>query len=223
MARSVGMTLAPYMGRGQPYVVITGKFAIGLVSGVYAANRLYLVGLASRYDQSHAFSLDVSGRVFLGTYHADNLANTDDVDLGSAVYDGVGDDRPGSVRIAVHDPDIYWSSVADAESSKFQWKMSASSSPRVDFGTNLTPDGLTIVLRGKLASLDLRKIVAVGTVPGSNGSIASHPVGTKLYNDPVHGAGNGWIPGEVHIFDQPQLKGRVTLPSSRVPRVIWDS
>ena len=79
MAISLGTSLTPYMGRGRPKVVITGKFALGIVDGpdeeiiggttygnvCYYMKRLFLDGLAVA-SSGHTFFLNVRNRTSSG-------------------------------------------------------------------------------------------------------------------------------------------------------------
>jgi len=269
MAISLGTSLTPYMGRGRPKVVITGKFVPGLVDGPdeetiagttytfvsYYMMRLFLVGLATAAS-GHTFSLVVSNRTSSGG-SAWGSGGDDPFDPNVAypvsypsgltsltitwsgvkyTYDNSGfvrlvsgyTDMPASIvasGVTGGIPNTFYSGTNRAAS--IAAAVGANNGYVSKMGTVLLPD-LTIVLDGKLAQLDLTAIKAGDFLHGSTDGVADQPSDlssypSKMYNDPVHGLCNGWIPGEVHIFDQPQLRGHVTVPSTRAPKVVWDA
>lgn len=241
MAISLGTGLTPYMGRGKPRVVITGKFALGLVldtaSGAFPARvalaeRLFLVGLATAAP-NHSFSMHVWSRASQNFANESSdftgLSNTNDYGSGSsAVYDLSnplgGSDVPGSIRLTPSFGNSRWSTTADATSDRVL----------SDTLGQLVWGSASIVLTGKLVSLDLAKIRAGNLSVGVNGGFIAPPSGTTndivdtppadetlVYDFPGYGLGTGWRTYSVRISDQPRLRGHV-LNRPEHCKVIWE-
>jgi hypothetical protein len=91
-------------------------------------------------------------------------------------------------------------------------------SVRGDLGTVIAPD-VSIVLYGKLDSLSVDQIVPAGIAGSESGPIATGIwVGKYLHQWP-NGDISGWYASEVHIFDNPQLRGHV---SAGTAKLFWD-
>lgn len=233
MAISLSTGLVPYLGRGDPYVVVKGQFVPDLVSvgpnAYQVAARLCLFGVTAGTPSS----LTVSGRASPGSYFdpsmtlGDYVADSPDMsDWGSgqsSVYGDPGGDAPASVRMLedTDDDDSYGS--VSAATAGFR----GSYGPY--FGKRVSEE-VTIVFRGELGSLNLSRIRAFTTVPISTGAGFGHTsllyAGRYGYNDqrdfetpldsgyrfnfPDYGPGAGWRMYEVHVYDQPFRS--VTVP-----------
>lgn len=210
MAVSLATSLVPYLGSGNPYVVVTGKFVLGCVIAdgleVKLAHRLDLAGLASG---SGTFSLTVSGRGSgLSDYVATGLTSTL---AGSFAVDT---DVPRSVRMLdLPLDDRSYDSVGSAERSSY----------RAQVGRPVSTE-VTIVLRGRVDNLDLSQVRAHAVDVGT-GTIYDVPAdGASLqYAFPDYGTGTGWRLYGVHAYDQPFRT--VSVPeyfTNAGKRVYWD-
>ena len=214
MGLSIANTMSPFMGRGAPMTVIKGGFALGLTRNtnaswydLYFAPSIRLSGLAT---SSTGFFYRVLGReTVLGGYVSDiGLTEITAPDTVRA-----GRDYGGFVRIA-HTPDLCFDGGSSAEGMAAAEE--AARSARGDLGKVIAPD-VRIVLHGKLDSLSVDNIVSAG-VAGSK--IATGSWFDKYVNEwPDGTAHNGWYASEVHIFDNPQLRGHVSAGSAKL---FWD-
>lgn len=193
--------------------IIKGGFALGLTRwtgnpySLYFAPRIKLSGLAT---SSTGFSYKVIGRVGLLDYQsAGGLTEITAPVFVNSVYDDDGfvmitSSAPGGK----YNGGSSWAGMIDAEE--------AAHSACGDLGTVIAPE-VRIVLEGRLDSLSVEKIAAAG-ISGSaitDGGIWYYKYGHRWPNDTI----NGWYASEVHIFDNPQLRGHVNAGSAKL---FWD-
>lgn len=88
-------------------------------------------------------------------------------------------------------------------------------SVRGDLGTVIASD-VRIVLYGKLDSLSVERIMAAGV---AGNTIATGSWSYKYMHPWPDDTINGWYASEVHIFDNPQLRGHVSAGSAKL---FWD-
>lgn len=201
------------MGRGAPMTVIKGSFALGLtlnakafVYRLYFASSIRLSGLAT---SSTGFSYKVLGRGD-GLKDYNSPGSLTEITAPYNVY--VGQDYDGFVRIASASDQTFYEGFSDDGMKAAE---EVAHSVRGDLGTVIAPD-VRIVLYGKLDSLSVEQIIAVG--------VASNTIATGLWSDKYrhpwpNGTFNGWYASEVHIFDNPQLRGHVSAGSAKL---FWD-
>lgn len=208
---SIYNTMSPFMDRGAPMVVIKGGFALGLalagddLSMLCFASSLRLSGLAT---SSTGFFYKVTGRDrLLGVYESPRgLTEITEPDPAEA-----GRDYEGFVRITSTPNVKFYGRTLDERIASEE----DAHSMRGDLGTIIAPE-VSIVLYGRLDSLSVNRITQAGMV---DGTIAT----AKWHNKYVHtwpnNIPNGWYASEVHIFDNPQLRGHV---SSWTAELFWD-
>ena len=241
MAISLANTLTSRLWRGEPKVVIRGKFSLGLVS--VSGGRLAIApflyfgqnagpGLASSV-QGKTFSLQIEGRqdTYVSAHdgHLETGISAFDswaylisdqnspcygVDPYYAVYQNNNDGTavyPGLV------PSVQAVAMAKSDHVEF----STESNARIYYSSLGTVVAeLRIILRGQLQSLDLSKIQAVGFHYDSSLSRAELSA-THQTTATIDGVSQstGWHPVDVRIYDNPQLRGHVT--AGDVP-VMWE-
>lgn len=212
MGLSIANTMSPFMGRGAPMTVIKGGFALGLTRyykaslyELYFASSIRLSGLAT---SSTGFSYKVLGRDGLDDYSSPGSLT--EITAPAKVY--AGHDQDGFVRItSAPDLRFYEGSSADGLTAAEE----VAHSVRGDLGTVIAPD-VRIVLYGKLDSLSVEWITAAGVA--GNMIADSIWVGKYIHQWPDDTI-NGWYASEVHIFDNPQLRGHVSAGSAKL---FWD-
>lgn len=235
MAVSIASTLTPYLWRGEPTVVIRGKFVLGLARKndssalAYFAPNLYLEQLAAA-PLNKTFSLQVLGRsvqagqsedgpVYSGIDYISQMEfashkNGTQGDLPADPYYSEGPFFMPKVYCKTALSNMQYNTDAIGESN-------AHTASQSNLGTLVCPD-LRIVLRGELFSLDITKIAAVG-FPGDTSTlgydIATKPWSLSYKYSGFDGYGVGWRATDVHVYDNPALRGNVT--AGDVP-VIWD-
>lgn len=211
MGLSIANTMSPFMGRGAPMTVIKGGFALGLTRSVYDlyklyfASRLKLNGLAT---SSTGFSFQIRGRDGLGYYNSsENLT-----EITKPTHYDSWSDFDGLVRISsTPDGGYYEGSSEDGLIAAEE----AAHSVRGDLGTVIAPN-VRIVLYGKLDSLSVHRIAQAGL----SGPYVSTSIWSNKYKHRwPDGTVNGWYASEVHIFDNPQLRGHVSAGSAKL---FWD-
>ena len=191
--------------------VIKGGFALGLTRSyndwytLYFASGIRLSGLAT---SSTGFYYEIHGRNGLGYYRSSN--NLTGITAPDTVVSW--SDYDGFVRIASTPTGGYYEgSSGDGMIAAEE----AAHSARGDLGTVIAPE-VRIVLYGKLDSLSVDRIVPAG-VAGS--IIATDMWYSKYRHRWPNGVSNGWYASEVHIFDNPQLRGHVSAGSAKL---FWD-
>lgn len=212
MGLSIANTMSPFMGRGAPMTVIKGGFALGLTRKandlytLYFASSVRLSGLAT---SSTGFSYKVLGRDGLGDYSSTGRLT----EITAPATVSAGRDYDGFVRIApASNRGFYEGSSGDGliaaeESAHSAWG---------DLGTVIAPE-VRIVLYGRLDSLSVNRIKPVGV---AGDMIADGGIWCNKYKHRwPNGAFNGWYASEVHIFDNPQLRGHVSAGSAKL---FWD-
>lgn len=205
---SIANTMSPFMGRGTPMTVIKGGFALGLTrkaSGSYSlyfASGIRLSGLAT---SSTGFSYKVFGRDGLEDYSSAGLLT--EITVPDAVI--AGKDYDGFVRIA-STPD---GGFHGADGLVYAEELAHS--VRGDLGTVIAPE-VRIVLYGRLDTLAVTNIASAGV---ANNSIYTGIWSSKYRHPWPNGLYNGWYASEVHIFDNPQLRGHVAAGSAKL---FWD-
>lgn len=212
MGLSIANTMSPFMGRGAPMTVIKGGFALGLTrkaNDVYTLLFAPSIGLAGLATSSAGFSYKVTGR---GAGLGDYVSPQGLTDISAPASVGAGADYNGFVRLcSAPSTEYYGGSSSDGMLAAEESAHSA----RPELGTVVAPD-VRIVIYGKLDSLSVDRIAA-GGVSGSAivTGIWSSRYGYRWPN----GVHNGWYASEVHVFDNPQLRGHVTTGSARL---FWD-
>lgn len=212
MGLSIANTMTPFMGRGAPMTVIKGGFALGLTRRpddwytLYFASYIRLSGLAT---SSTGFYYKVLGRNGLGDY----VSPAGLTSITAPTKVDAGRDYNGFVRIASTPDTGYYNGSSGTGMAAAEESAHA---VRGDLGTVIAPE-VRIVLYGRLDSLSVGRVVAAGK--------ASIFVGTGLWSKKYehrwpNGAINGWYASEVHVFDNPQLRGHVSVGSST--KLFWD-
>lgn len=204
------------MGRGAPMTVIKGGFALGLALdilstdapgyGMYFTSYIRLSGLAT---SSTGFSYKVLGRDGLGDYNSSGQFT----EITAPAEVSAGSDYDGFVRITSVPGDYFYKGYSPDELRRVE---ETAHSYWGGLGTVIAPD-IRIVLYGKLDSLSVKQIVRAGCV---DGEIATGPTWFYKYkHEWPDGTINGWYASEVHIFDNPQLRGHVSAGSAKL---FWD-
>ena len=186
--------------------VIKGGFALGL--GLYAgalrfAPSIRLAGLAV---SSTGFSYKVTGRSGLWDYSSPQGLT----DISAPTYVSAGIDYNGFVRLFSAPSTAYYEG---SEGLRAAEEDAHSACP--ELGTVVAPD-VRIVIYGKLDSLSVNRIVAAG-VTGS--AISTNAWSDRYRYRWPNGLNNGWYASEVHVFDNPQLRGHVSTGSAKL---FWD-
>lgn len=213
MGLSIANTMLPFMGRGEPMTVIKGGFALGLTSlegnlySLYFASHIRLSGLAT---SSTGFSYKVFGRDGLGDYSS--TGGLTEITAPATVTNHV--DYDGFVRIT-STPNKYDGYYGGSSGDGMKAAEEAAHSARGDLGTVIAPE-VRIVLYGRLDSLSVGEIKSAG-VAGI--SIATGIWSYKYRHRWPNGQINGWYASEVHVFDNPQLRGHVSAGSAKL---FWD-
>ena len=231
MAVSIASTLTPYLWRGEPAVVIRGKFVLGLVtdgSHAYFAPNLYLEQLASA-SLNKTFSLQVLGRSVQVGQSEDGPVYSGIEYIDSGEFDSHKYGSPGDLPADPYYsegpffmPKVYCKTALS--NRQFNTDANGEANARTvtqNLGTLVCSD-LRIVLRGELASLNITKIAAVGFPEDTSTlgyDIATEPWSLTYKYSGFDGLGVGWRATDVHIYDNPALRGNVT--AGDVP-VIWD-
>lgn len=191
--------------------VIKGGFALGLTRKVtdfytlYFASGISLSGLAT---SSTGFSYKVLGRDGLWDYKSSGSLT----EITAPSFVSTGSDYDGFVRITSAPYDEYYGGSSGAGVLAAE---EAAHSAREDLGTVIAPE-VRIVLYGKLDSLSVGRIEPAGVT----GSVLSTGIWYSKYRHRwPDGTINGWYASEVHIFDNPQLRGNVTAGSAKL---FWD-
>lgn len=212
MGLSIANTMTPFMGRGTPMTVIKGGFALGLTRRaedwytLYFASRIRLSGLAT---SSTGFYYKVLGRDGLGDY----VSPTGLTSITAPTIVSAGYDYNGFVRISSTPGTGYYNG---SSGDGLKAAEEAAHSARGDLGTVIAPE-VRIVLYGRLDSLSVGQVVTAG--------VAASTIATGIWSNKYEhrwpsGAINGWYASEVHVFDNPQLRGHVSVGSST--KLFWD-
>lgn len=215
MGLSIANTMSPFMGRGAPMTVIKGGFALGLTRNTNAslyelffASRIRLSGLAT---SSTGFSYKVFGRDGLEDYNSSgHLTEITAPDT----FRG-DNDHYGFVRIT-STPNLLFNEGYSGSGRLASEEVAHS--VRGDLGTVIASN-VRIVLYGKLDSLSVDQIVPAGIAGSESGPIAIGIWASKYVHSWPDGTINGWYTSEVHIFDNPQLRGHVSAGSAKL---FWD-
>lgn len=197
------------MGRGAPMTVIKGGFALGLTRMTYDPSTLYFasgIRLSGLATSSTGFSYKVFGRDGLGDYSS--AGQLTEITVPDAV--DAGKDYDGFVRITSTPAGGYSGAV-----NGIAYAEENAHSVRGDLGTVIAPE-VRIVLYGRLDRLDLMSIDAAGV---AGGAICTGIWAGKYRHKWPTGRINGWYASEVHIFDNPQLRGHVTAVAAKL---FWD-
>lgn len=253
MAISIANTLTSRLWKGEPKVVIRGKFVLGLVT---YGNRAYFAPNLSLGDptrQHHIFadplvpgtsiSVQLLGRSVPYNMSADGPVLSSLPDFGQGCiysfddYYGYtsypeiqelfpSDPYGNGAKDMFFAPKVYFQAGNHLSNRDFQLDNFGEGDARYvtsDLG-QLVARNLRIVVRGALSSLDITGIAAIGFPP--NGSpigytAASTPWYSQYYyaNSDFSPGGVGWRATDVHIYDNPGLRGHVT--AGDVP-VIWE-
>lgn len=226
MGFSVATSLSPYMGRGEPRVVIKGAFALGMnsqqLSNTYRIaylSRLELSGLAT---SDTGFSYTVDGRRSLDAYASmGGLLAIPEPASAFDTYDYDADrDVNGFVRmvpdigkryVSVGGFDLPRSKIAEVERTLYQ--------RHGLLGTLISPD-VTITLDGSLESLDLTRLRGSRLFAWTASDRHDCVWADLVYTWPDGVVMNGWRTYEVHIFDNPHLKDRVVADGTT--KIYWD-
>lgn len=247
MAVSLANTLTSRLWKGEPKVVIRGRFSLGLVrdsaSTLYLAPFLYLGsgqgGLAASPAFGETFSVQVDGRQPVYVSGQD-----DHLDTAEYFLDWASLANPSDAGNAYHHVDPYYAiyqdddgyaespsvcpsvqAVAAAKTSKtaFTSESDAVSAYPTSLKT-VVADNVRVILRGRLSFLNLGNIRAAGfaiqeSSAGATPKAVVHTVArTTLMLDGASQT-TGWHPLDVHIYDNPGLRDHVVNPGN-VP-VFW--
>lgn len=225
MGLSIANTMSPFMGRGAPMTVIKGAFALGLVryqstynSQLYYAPRIALGGLAT---STSGFEYRVSGRGSLGDYSSPG-GLTYVVNLGAIPSEDQDVDHNGFVRLSSRHSGGSNFTYTEGDADRLEQVESTAYYYCNELGSLVAPD-VTIVIRGRLDTLDVSKIQAAGYRAGTYSREVvkgDYRWVNYVYTWPDGVHMNGWRTREVHIFDNPQLNGNLVVGQD--VKVFWD-
>lgn len=214
MGLSIANTMSPFMGRGAPMTVIKGGFALGLTSKpnewytLLFAPSIRLTGLA---ESSTGFYYKVTGRPG-GLVSYTSPPGLTSIPNPPSVYEDT--DYNGFVHLYHNAPRTQYYGGSSVDGVRAAEEAAHSACPAL--GTVVGPD-VRIVIYGKLDRLNVGLIAA--------GGVFEHAIVTGTSSNRYayiwpNGRVNGWYASEVHIFDNPQLRGHVTTDLGT--KLFWD-
>lgn len=225
---SIANTMSPFMGRGAPMTIIKGAFSLGLVREPHDYRRSYLfyaprIALGGFATSTSGFKYQVTGRVGIGDYSSPGGIKSV-VTPASIFISSVEVDYNGFVCLASRYSSGHAFIYAEGEAVDGL----VDSLDRAEYGAyNLCNDlgsivapEVTIVIHGKLDTLDTSKIQAAGYTAGGRVLKGDYRWVNYVYTWPDGVRMNGWRTIEVHIFDNPQLNGNLVVGQD--VKVFWD-
>lgn len=230
MAISLGTVLTPYMGHGRPLVEMEGDFALGCVHSTYEdgnGQSRSCIRLATwlslfRVISGSGMRLVVEGRHndMRGGYGS--LAGLTSSDFARTASFSWNADSPACVRMK-QPVSARWGSMTEM--------VRGGDDSYYDVGTAVSYR-VYIYVAGKVSSLDLTRLRASTldeynhmTVQDDNEmpAISGTPDNRK-YRFRDYAPGTGFRVYDVHIYDQPWLRGHVTVPdyfTNAGKKVVW--
>lgn len=251
MAISIASTLTSRLWKGEPKVVIRGKFSLGLVSSsnrYSPASFLYLAGLAANPGSTgETFSVQVEGRQSYYASSYDSWVFDEGMHylmpwnyfVSDVFYDPDLDEqgkspvtRPYPVAYSsggkATSPGLYPGLVTMATACNGHWNDSSEANIIARSGGfvgSIVSNDVKITIRGVVKNLDLTKISAAGFVYEYD---SSHPSPANILTTTrttvtVDGVSQnaGWHPLEAHIYDNQWLRADGHLTAGDVP-VFWE-